>query len=1024
MSEDCKICSTTKSRPQNNCLVSALHTIQRYPVNTNGTVGSLYNANIDEILEKLPMEASLISTRTLNDKAVIKLRKLHESAGTNLLETIKIDGELRLNLELKLTKATEGILMLNNYEFSNDNSIRLISYYHAEEEEYLSTDAQSIRKIPLASIMNKSGDATHFITSVKKGVYFVILLELINNESQDEIDRILNEICKYFTESKANFLTEKDQKKMNRVKTAIFTQNNEIRSFEGIQDFNKICKNIRQYIFNHKPTTPISYELHSISYIYHNELNGQQMFHKLDPSILSNIEKAIVAPKNKLKSINRLFRFSVSPIISKYYNTKIKDIDEKLSEIKKMHTRFCELLSNYVIEYHRGKLQTKSFDEAINGEQAKSLNKKLEAVHDQVIKLHDKDLFIRTLETKYGIKYFSLADLKDNFTDQASIETKLKSLNPMKNVFYLLSSDTLVEKFSDNHDRFCKELCQEHKNDSSVETVFVDFSDHTFKLSNMKILKAPILVKSSSNDSTEINILLIGETGVGKSTFINAFVNYLAFHSLDDAKTREPIVLIPASFIITVGQEFEERQINFGQPDSNENHNQLGQSVTQYCQSYIFNIKNNLKIRLIDTPGIGDTRGLEQDKKNIEHILEYIGQLSHLNGICFLLNPNVTRLHISFRTCFKELFQFLGSSAYENTIFCFTNTRSTFYLPGDTAPLLKKMLREFQDNQAPLFAKENTFCFDSESFRYLAVIQTTKEMVFSEDQDKDFHESWKYSVNESIRLLKFIKARSVYHLNKFRSIRHAQSIIITLVRPILEAIRNAARNLVLRDLGNTKFIIEMYAHSVSKRASFCTDFHYKKPIYFENLTIFTNSIHQCHGLNRTAECTSIANDIFPMLYMLEYKKQIPKETAFYSEQETMKNHLIQACVLLTRFSLQTDPLFQNPFLTCLNIFIAEEGKLSSDKAMNTPNYRLHKTLVKIKEWYELNSFHTADAQNQIPLDTVYQCIDGVMQYKEVQDQMEATKRSQIKIFKNHEHDISKQYPHMNLNGLGKCFAGT
>ncbi|CAG8821274.1 30289_t:CDS:1, partial [Racocetra persica] len=37
----------------------------------------------------------------------------------------------------------------------------------------------------------------------------------------------------------------------------------------------------------------------------------------------------------------------------------------------------------------------------------------------------------------------------------------------------------------------------------------------------------------------EINILLLGETGVGKSTFINAFANYLKFNSLEDAISDE-----------------------------------------------------------------------------------------------------------------------------------------------------------------------------------------------------------------------------------------------------------------------------------------------------------------------------------------------------------------------------------------------------------------------------------------------------------------------------------------------------
>lgn len=72
--------------------------------------------------------------------------------------------------------------------------------------------------------------------------------------------------------------------------------------------------------------------------------------------------------------------------------------------------------------------------------------------------------------------------------------------------------------------------------------------------------------------------------------------------------------------------------------DSNEEVENAGMSATQGCKSYVFHTaENKVLIRLIDTPGIGDTREINQDKKNFDNILKYIGQHQYLNG---LLKPN------------------------------------------------------------------------------------------------------------------------------------------------------------------------------------------------------------------------------------------------------------------------------------------------------------------------------------------------------------------------------------------------
>ena len=152
----------------------------------------------------------------------------------------------------------------------------------------------------------------------------------------------------------------------------------------------------------------------------------------------------------------------------------------------------------------------------------------------------------------------------------------------------------------------------------------------------------------------DINILLLGETGVGKSTFINAFINSLFYNTLDDALRNELKVLIPSSFTITDEETYEALKIMVGNPDRNENQNTDGASSTQACRSYVFRLGNRL-IRLIDGPGVGDTRGVDYEARNFENILAYISQYEHLNGICILLKPGLTRLNISFRYCIKEL---------------------------------------------------------------------------------------------------------------------------------------------------------------------------------------------------------------------------------------------------------------------------------------------------------------------------------------------------------------------------------
>lgn len=267
--------------------------------------------------------------------------------------------------------------------------------------------------------------------------------------------------------------------------------------------------------------------------------------------------------------------------------------------------------------------------------------------------------------------------------------------------------------------------------------------------SEMEDLEGLLKKINVGEEKRDVNILLLGETGVGKSTFINSFCNYLRYSDLRHAMVAKDqlITLIPTSFTIT-DSNFEERLIKVGPADTNE-YLETGASATQTCRSYVFPIRRGkLRIRLIDTPGIGDVRGINQDSENFEDVLSFISEFKHLNAICILLKPNNARLTVMFEFCIKQLLSRLERSASNNIVFVFTNSRSTFYRPGDTMPVLKKMLRELKNVTIPT-ERENVFCTDNEAFRFLAA--NNNGIKFERMDVDNFATSWKKSVHECWR---------------------------------------------------------------------------------------------------------------------------------------------------------------------------------------------------------------------------------------------------------------------------------
>lgn len=288
--------------------------------------------------------------------------------------------------------------------------------------------------------------------------------------------------------------------------------------------------------------------------------------------------------------------------------------------------------------------------------------------------------------------------------------------------------------------------------------------------------------------SDDINVLLLGPTGIGKTTMINAMPNYLSSDHVEQAVQGEMVVVIPTMFIYC-GPGYEDGiQIRLGEPDDYEQFDRDGESATQVCRSFVFKVGNR-KLRMIDAPGIGDTRGVEQDKKNFEEILKFISQYNHLNALCILLRPNEERLTVQFKFCVNELMRHLHTDSRHNLVFIFTNARATFYRPGKSKQLLEKLFQEYvaEGRAAIPFNTENTFAFDNEAFRYLAIRKNN--ITLEKDQTDSYQKSWNHSVKEMLRFLTFIRHLRPHLVRNIGSLNEAEQLIRRLPRPIAEAAR-------------------------------------------------------------------------------------------------------------------------------------------------------------------------------------------------------------------------------------------
>ncbi|XP_078514838.1 uncharacterized protein LOC144773585 [Lissotriton helveticus] len=148
-------------------------------------------------------------------------------------------------------------------------------------------------------------------------------------------------------------------------------------------------------------------------------------------------------------------------------------------------------------------------------------------------------------------------------------------------------------------------------------------------------------------EQTHKVIMVLGATGSGKTTLINGMINFILGVEWKD-NFRFKLI----NKVVTTSQA----------------HSQTSE-VTAYEIHFQEGFRIPYSLTIIDTPGFGDTQGIEQDKKITQNIREFFskhGGLDHIDAVCCVVQASAAHLTHAQKYVFNSVLSIFGKDIEEN----------------------------------------------------------------------------------------------------------------------------------------------------------------------------------------------------------------------------------------------------------------------------------------------------------------------------------------------------------------------
>ncbi|XP_048030546.1 uncharacterized protein LOC125257828 [Megalobrama amblycephala] len=214
-------------------------------------------------------------------------------------------------------------------------------------------------------------------------------------------------------------------------------------------------------------------------------------------------------------------------------------------------------------------------------------------------------------------------------------------------------------------------------------------------------------------------ILMVGETGTGKTTLLNTMINYMLGVQKEDKVWFE---------------------ISDDQSDRTSAHSQTSK-ITVYG---FYQQTSPIDLTVIDTPGYGDTRGIDIDKEIAGSLfsLNKSEGINELHAVCLVIKASQNRLSDRQIYIFDSVQSLFGRDIVENIVLLFTHSNGKKPKNALTAVKEAKIKCAENDKNQPVF-----FLFDN------CQSDAADE---DEDEDEDDDQSWNLSFKGMGKFFKFL----------------------------------------------------------------------------------------------------------------------------------------------------------------------------------------------------------------------------------------------------------------------------